>query len=297
MFKIFFIFFIFFISSSMADELQPVIQAQIQNNDLARASQEEISNSAQQTRQMADEHTITLRQLEDTRAYNNQLRKIIESQKKEKVSILQQIREVKHTDKQIVPLMLEMLTSLENFIQMDIPFLKEERQERLSELKEMMDRADISVSEKYRKILEAYQIEHEYGRTIGVYQSFQNIDGKDLSVHFLRVGRLALIYQTLDEKKRAYWSQERRKWIPISSKFKKSISMAIRVAKGLSPPNFVVAWLSAPTKINPLFTQMNDHVPKELNEEDAKTNNKQEDSSEKPSEIIKKEDRLQEQFE
>ena len=53
----------------------------------------------------------------------------------------------------------------------------------------LMDRANVSVAEKYRRLLEAYQIELEYGRTIEAYEGSFASDNGERSVTFLRVGR------------------------------------------------------------------------------------------------------------
>ena len=41
---------------------------------------------------------------------------------------------------------------------------------------------------RYGFILEAYQIEAEYGRTVSAYDGTVNVDGEELAVEFLRIG-------------------------------------------------------------------------------------------------------------
>ena len=257
MFKAFFCLFLLFSaqSSLQAQEPsnEPVVKAQIQNDDEARASQEKISKTASLTNKLLNDYRSTLKEIENAKIYNAQLRKIIESQKKDKIQIIENIRNTRHTDKQIVPLMLEMLSALEQFIQLDLPFLKTERQERLKTIKTLMDRADVTVSEKYRKIMEAYHTEVEYGRTIGVYQGLKNIEGKELTVEFLRLGRLSLIYQTLDSSYQAYWSQKEKKWMSIPSKYKKEVKDGFRTAKKEITSGLVTAWIQPPVKELPVL--------------------------------------------
>ena len=99
-----------------------------------------------------------------------------------------QLGEIETTSREVLPMMQKMLATLDQFVKLDVPFLLEERTNRVAQLKDMMTRADVSISEKYRRIVEAYQIEMEYGRTIEAYQ------GKvgDKTVDFLRAGRVAL---------------------------------------------------------------------------------------------------------
>ena len=233
---------------SLAEEsVESVTKAQVQNNQLAKQSQETLSQMADETDELNKQYRDTLKVLEATKIYNEQLRKTIEHQESEKLSIREQIREVKYTDKQIIPLMVEMLNSLEQFIRLDIPFLKKERTNRVEELKSIMARSDVTTSEKYRRITEAYQIENEYGRTIGVYRDLQNVKEKPVTVNFLRIGRLSLIYQTLDKKQGAYWSQKEKKWIPIKNRYRKAVSLGIQIAQKQIAPNFVLAWIPNPT--------------------------------------------------
>ena len=227
-------------------KLNQVIDEQIKNHKAGAESQKKVSQLADETDDIIGDYEVTLRQIEDARTYNQQLETLIEDQNQEKTSIRVQIKEVKQTGKEIVPLMLEMLKNLEHFISLDMPFLMEERQKRLKELKVIMDRADISVSEKYRRLMEAYQIENDYGRTLEAYQGFQDIEGKKWSVNYLRIGRVALMYQSLNGKKQAYWNQAEKKWQTLPSRYKRAVATGLQVAFKHQPVAFILTPVPAP---------------------------------------------------
>ena len=244
LFILIFIFGCFF--SSGKETTQSVVQGQVKNNQVAAQSQKKISKITKESLDISNKYRSTLEDINNVRIYNDQLRVRIASQKKEKVSLRKQIHDVENMDTEIVPLMLEMLSALEKFVQLDVPFEKKERKKEVKDLRLMMDRADVTNAEKYRRILEAYQIESEYGRTIGAYRALQNVDGKEITVDFLRLGRLSLIYQTLDKKKSAYWSQDKKSWVEIPSKYSRAISTGIKIARNQTAPNFIKSWIPAP---------------------------------------------------
>ena len=247
-YKIFLLIFIcsgFF--SYSKETTHSVIWKQVKNDQSAAQSQQKISKIAKENLDLANEYRSTLEDINNVRIYNEQLKIRLESQKKEKISLRKQIHDVENMDTEIVPLMLEMLDALEKFIQLDVPFEKKERKKTLKDLRVMMDRADVTNAEKYRRILEAYQIENEYGRTIGVYRALQNVEEKDITVDFLRLGRLSLVYQTLDKKKSAYWSQAQKDWVALPSKYNRAISKGIKIARNQTAPSFVTSWIPAPT--------------------------------------------------
>ncbi|MDE0119739.1 MAG: DUF3450 domain-containing protein [Bdellovibrionales bacterium] len=235
-------------ASNSENQLNKVIAEQIKNHQKGARSQEKISSLAEETGDLVSEYEITLRQIESTRTYNEQIRKLILDQNQEMKSIRTQIVEVKKTGKDIVPLMLEMVKNLEQFISLDIPFLMEERKKRLEEIKKIMDRADISISEKYRRLMEAYQIETEYGRTLEAYQGIKAIKGKKLSVNYLRVGRIALLYQTSDGKKQGYWKQSQKKWETLSSRYSRAVEKGLKIARNQQPPDLLTLPIPAPVK-------------------------------------------------
>ncbi len=222
---------------------------QVKVDDAARAHQKRVSSTADKTKDIIDEYRATLRKIENTKVYNEQLRKLIESQNKEMVSMREQIEEIKTTNKEIFPLMHRMITNLEKFIELDVPFLPEERSRRLSSIKKLMDKAKVSTSEKFRRVIEAYQIENEYGRTIEAYRGLQKVDGKELTVDFLRTGRISLVYQTLDGEEQGYWNQKERKWEPLSSSYRKSIQQGLKMARKQSAPSLMTLPVPAPVEV------------------------------------------------
>ena len=233
-----------------ADEgkLNRVIEEQIKNHRAGAKSQKKVTALAEQTIDLTAEYEIILRQIESLRSYNTQLRKIIANQTDEMQSIRTQITEVKKTSKEIMPLMLEMIKNLKQFIALDIPFLMKERTKRLAELKTIMDRADVSISEKYRRLLLAYQTEAEYGRTLETYRGFKDIDGKTIKVNYLRVGRVALVYQSPDGKKQSYWDKNKKAWVKLSSRYKRAVENGINIALKQQPPALITVPVPAPVK-------------------------------------------------
>ena len=102
-----------------------------------------------------------------------------------------------------------------------------------------MGRADVTNAEKYRRIMEAYQIENEYGRTIEAYRGGLERDDREITVYFLRFGRIALLYQTLDESEAGVWNAETGSWVPLDSSYRSTIRQGIRIARKQAAPDLI----------------------------------------------------------
>ena len=233
-----------------SSKLNQATQAQKQNDQEARVSQKKITKLAREIKATLNDYKSILRQTDNAKIYNQQLRLLIDSQNKERVSIKQQIENLKTIHKDIVPLMSRMLESLEKFISLDLPFLLEERKNRLTGIKTMMARADVSTSEKYRRLLEAYQIENEYGRTIETYKGVQMHNGNEIIVDFLRIGRLSLVYQSMDGKSMGYWNHRQKQWMNLPRTYKKEIRKGIRMTNKQLAPDLIKVPIPPPRRKN-----------------------------------------------
>src|SRR5690606_37669560 len=162
--------------------------------------------------------------------YNEQLALQVGSQEDEIGSIERQLAEIETTTREIQPLMDEMVRVLEQFVALDVPFLLDERRARVESLKSVMARADVAISEKYRGILEAYQIELEYGRTLDAYEGRIGEGDDARTVEFVRLGRVSLMYRTLDGAETGYWDASQRTWV-VDNSYADEIERALRVAR------------------------------------------------------------------
>ena len=203
-------------------------------------SQKKINQIDDQTKKMRQEYRSVLNKTENIRIYNEQLAGYIESQKQEILETRKKIEEVKDTRKEIVPLMLRMLDSLENFINLDVPFLIEERRARVQDLRSVLNRSDVSVSEKYRQLISVFKLEQEYGRTLQTYRGVREIEGKEFTVNYLRLGRLIFVYQSLDGRHMFYWDKQTGQWKKLLKFYKKDAGRAIRMALKQIPPDLVI---------------------------------------------------------
>lgn len=235
------------IAKEPGNKFKTIVKTQEQSEKAAKKSQIKINNLDDEAQNLLQEYRLTLKRIYNTQAYNDQLRNFIKKQKEEMISLRKQIEQVKDTGKDILPLISRMLHVLEQFIQLDMPFLLEQRQARVLDLKKIMDRTDVSTSEKYRKLLDVYEIENEYGRTISAYKGIQNIKSQKLTVNFLRVGRVAFMYQSLNKKHSAYWDNGKKEWIKLPGKYKDSLSKGLAVAKKQRAPEILKVPIKAPS--------------------------------------------------
>ena len=230
-----------------AEPLIEAIDSQVKANQSAAASQKNIDALRDQTQRMLDEYRDALRQTEVLTAYNDHLRRLVESQRTEKVSLEKQIKDVEITRRDLVPLMLRMTETLQRFVQLDRPFLPEERSRRMAELNSLMGRADVSDAEKFRRLLEAYQIENEYGKTIEAYRAeLQNGENSIRTVDFLRVGRIGLFYQSLDGRESGVWNNKTRHWEKLPTGYNNAIHTGLAIARKERAPELLPIPVEAP---------------------------------------------------
>jgi rubredoxin len=140
------------------------------------------------------------------------------------------IEEVTVIERQIGPLMSRMVDGLEQFVKLDLPFLQKERADRIALLRETLERADVAVSEKLSQVLRAYQIENEYGRTMEAYGDTITVGGAERKVDVLKVGRIALVYQTTDGEETGRFNPTTRDWEPLDDSYTTPVRNGIRMA-------------------------------------------------------------------
>jgi hypothetical protein len=230
------------------DALDKSLQLGQDNNRQEQRTQQRIDGISDRTREMLEEYQLLSREHEALVVYNDQLERIVTSQEDEKTSLQKQLVDVELTQREIMPLMLRMTDRLEVFLASDIPFLMHERTQRVRNLRQLLDRADVSVAEKYRRVLEAYQVELDYGRTIESYQDELEVDGSRRTVDILRVGRLGLYYQSLDGRYSGYWDRTAGAWLPLDGSERLAIRQALRVAQQAVAPELLRLRVPAATE-------------------------------------------------
>jgi len=229
-------------------DLDKAVKEQIRTDDAARASQERVNQLDDETQKLLAEYRKAIADTDSFDAYANQLGAQVQSQREEIDGINAQLGEVERTAREVTPLMQKMLDTLARFVELDVPFLLEERTKRVETLEKMMSRADVTISEKYRRILEAYQVEMDYGRTIEAYEGKLGDGEAARTVQFLRVGRVSLLYQTLDGKETGYWDASKKGWT-VDDDYARSFKEGVAVAKKLSAPEMLIVPVPAPVDV------------------------------------------------
>lgn len=215
---------------SSAESLSAPQKQVIQIHNQDAHIQQQINKLDAKTRVSLEKYQQNQRQSDLLDAYNKQLTQMIASQKNEQSQLKTQLGSLNETEQTALPFLVSLYQQLAALIHHDQPFLLHEREQRLVRLKKIIDQANISLAEKYRQVLNAYQIELSYANSIGSYQGRLNINGHPEQVRYFRLGRLALYYQTLDGQNGALWQPQKQHWQKLSSAQNKQLTIAIAMA-------------------------------------------------------------------
>jgi hypothetical protein len=240
-------------TGAMAQErLDPTVGRRVAQNDETAQVQSRIEQMSSQRDDVVSKVKLESVRLERLEAYNRQTKALIDDQEREKQSLNRQVEGIVFVQRGVYPLMEEMITYLRKFVQLDVPFLIDERTRRLDRLDALLGRADVTVAEKYRQVTEAYQIEDEYGRTISAYDA--TLDDSDpefagRNVTFLQFGRIILVYKTADGSRMARWDQKERRWIELDSGYRDAVNRGIRIARKQTSPELLSLPISGAVEV------------------------------------------------
>ena len=220
-------------------KLDDIVNSKQQTQANAQRSQIQIEAIDDKTNEIVSEYRALLRENKVLSDYNQQLSKQRLQQTQLLDNLAQSMAAVRTTRMELMPHMQEMLLVLNEFVKQDLPFLWQERQLRLQALTALLDNPNVTVADKYRRILEAYQIETEYGDTIETWQAPLPLGESDKTVQLVRVGRVALYYLTPDQQSAGYWDQNSRSWLTLPSAWLAKVQQIHAVADNKTLPTLL----------------------------------------------------------
>lgn len=223
-----------------AETTDPLLKTGDQRLQNARSAQTQVDSVYEKTQDIIKEYEARLESVESLEVYNRLLAKQLASQTEEITTLEQSIADAAVIERRITPLLQRMINSLEEFINLDMPFLIEERNERVEKLCAMLTRSDVSTAEKTRRVFEAFEIENDFGRSIEAYTTQVTVDGKSFDADVLRVGRISLMFTLIGQNTTGYWNLKENQWkIENGSSFRRFVEQGLKVARKETAPEMI----------------------------------------------------------
>jgi hypothetical protein len=222
------------------DALDRIEDEGMQRADEGFAAQSRINEINTRNRELIDEYRAQLNLVQGLETYIELLDRQLAGQAVEIETLQTSVTDVASVERQILPLMTRMIDSLDEFVELDVPFLIQERRQRVAGLRDLMGRADVTIAEKSRRVFEAYQIETDYGRTIEAYTAKLDLKGASYDAEFLRIGRVNLLYTTVGTGDVGYWNAAERRWEELDrSPWRRLIQRGLAVARQEVAPEMI----------------------------------------------------------
>ncbi|MEL7042127.1 MAG: DUF3450 domain-containing protein [Pseudomonadota bacterium] len=221
-----------FTAPSVAQGLDRAIATGEQATRRAEQVQQQINQLDDERADMVGEFRTILQRKTAAELYARQQAAAVESQEREIESLTDQLSRVDEITSQTVPMLETLIDDLELFINADLPFRLEERKDRVARLREYLVDPNISVTERYRQIMDAYTAEMEVGRKTDTWKETITVDDREVTVDMVLFGRVALVYMDPTGRYAKRYDRETSSWVDLENRYKAEIEKAIRIIQG-----------------------------------------------------------------
>ncbi len=145
------------------------------------------------------------------------LQRYIQTAKDNVVELEQTKLTLEQLERALESALIEEVKILKEFVHKDMPFLMQEREQRLSFLNDSLNDYTVSLSEKLRRVFEALQVENAYATDIEVSrETIQATDG-NYAADIIRIGRVGLFALSPDSTRA--WQYSAQGYIPLPQEF------------------------------------------------------------------------------
>jgi hypothetical protein len=212
----------------------------------ARASQQRIEGLDDATNKALVDYRANLKQFELLQRFNRSRAVEVDRQAIQISNLETDVANVENLQREMLPLIEEMIDNLEKFVAADVPFLEQERAERIERLRKVNADSTVSEAQRYRLVMEAFQIENEYGRTIEAYSGNVAAPEGELAVDFLRIGRTTLIYKTSDDSVLRVYDKSAGDFVDLDRSYMGDVRLGFRMAREQTAPALLGVPVTAP---------------------------------------------------
>lgn len=224
---------------SQAATIDKALAVEGQTHEAARQSQQKINTLDAETQALLKEYQQLMQQGDYQQALNRELELRVQEQEQEISQLQQQIADVQITRLHMLPLLREMVAALKQFVELDLPFEKDARLESITRLEQLLASGSVPIAEKFRRVMEAWQAESDYSYEPYSYRDVVQLEGEELSVDYLRIGRHAWYFQSLDGKRSGYWQPQQKQWLLLDAKYNDAVREGLRLAQRQLAPQLL----------------------------------------------------------
>ncbi|HSC76614.1 MAG TPA: DUF3450 domain-containing protein [Pseudomonadales bacterium] len=222
-----------------AATLEDNVKAMQDTNAEAGAAQKNIINLQNETQSMVEEYKRLTQTVDYQDQYTQEITDRLAVQNKELASLRQQLASRQVVQQRIMPLMRSMGDALEQFVALDLPFHQEERLARVLKVKQQLSSTSVPLQDQYRALLEAFQQELEFGRGIEAWRGELKLGEENLTVEYLRLGRTAFYFQSMDGERSGYWDRAYKQWVEVPREYGEDIKHGLRIARNQQAPQLL----------------------------------------------------------
>jgi len=147
------------------------------------------------------------------------------------------VLEMEKIRQQLVPYLTEVIARMEQTIADDLPFLQQERKNRIDAMKDIVNDPEVPLGEKLRRVFEGLRVEMDYGKSVETTREEITWQGQKRMAHVLRIGRTAMMMQSLDEKEIGIY--DGKAWVELPGSYRAEIKKAIEITQRRRPVDFV----------------------------------------------------------